>query len=457
MLDTANRTPRTTCFRYEDYWFQNAELVAITRNMLARGTRNMAIATRINHRLRTIRAATRAWLKSNRNQKIIRANLGHTILFFDTVEEWRTLSNYEFALRLVCSQKLQNLNLEESKHWRRRAKIKWCTLGDENTKFFHTMATYRYRKSKIKVLCHDQEEFFDDSAKIAIATNFFTRLFREDRGWIPNIDLSRLYGQDRNYLLDLDAPFTWQEIEKAINNAPSGRSPGPDGFTNEFFRFYKAEMKDELLELFQSLYTKEIKLDGLNLASIALLPKKEDATQITEYRPISLQHSIPKLIAKVLANRLQPKMMQLVDEMQSGFIKNRSIVENFAAAIEMIQCSNKLRKPVIVLKLDFQKAFDSVHWEAILATLTARGFPQRWIWWVKHLLETSMAQILLNGQMGKKFKIEKGVRQGDPLSPYLYIIVADVLQQMIRKVYSEGILLHPIENGAPPAFASICG
>jgi hypothetical protein len=68
---------------------------------------------------------------------------------------------------------------------------------------------------------------------------------------------------------------------------------------------------------------------------------------------------------------------------------------------------------------------------------------------VKHLLETSMAQILLNGQMGKKFKIEKGVRQGDPLSPYLYIIVADVLQQMIRKVYSEGILLHPIENGAP--------
>jgi hypothetical protein len=102
-----------------------------------------------------------------------------------------------------------------------------------------------------------------------------------------------------------------------------------------------------------------------------------------------------------------------------------------------------------VLKLDFQKAFDSVHWEAILATLTARGFPQRWIWWVKHLLETSMAQILLNGQIGKKFKIEKGVRQGDPLSPYLYIIVADVLQQMIRKAYSEGILLHPIENGAP--------
>jgi hypothetical protein len=87
--------------------------------------------------------------------------------------------------------------------------------------------------------------------------------------------------------------------------------------------------------------------------------------------------------------------------------------------------------------------------EAIFAMLAARGFPERWIWWVKHLLETSMAQILLNGQIGEKFKIEKGVRQGDPLSPYLYIVVADVLHQMIRRAYSKGILLLPIENGAP--------
>jgi hypothetical protein len=119
------------------------------------------------------------------------------------------------------------------------------------------MATYRYRKSKIKVLCHNQEELFEDSAKIAIATNFFTRLFREVRGWIPNIDLSRLYSQDRSDLLALDAPFTWQEIEQAINRAPSGRSPGPDGFTNEFFKFYKTEMKDELMELFKALHDKK--------------------------------------------------------------------------------------------------------------------------------------------------------------------------------------------------------
>jgi hypothetical protein len=97
-------------------------------------------------------------------------------------------------------------------------------------------------------------------------------------------------------------------------------------------------------------------------------------------------------------------MKQLIDEMQSSFIKHRSIIENFATAIEMVQCGNRLKRPIIILKLDFHKAFDSVHWEAIFATLAARNFPERWIWWVKHLLQTSRAQVLINGQVGKKIQ-----------------------------------------------------
>jgi hypothetical protein len=121
--------------------------------------------------------------------------------------------------------------------------------------------------------------------------------------------------------------------------------------------------------------------------------------------------------------------------MQSGFLKDGSIIKNFSIAIEMVQCCNRLKRPTIILKLDFQKGFD-------------RGFPNKWIWWVSHLLHTSMAQILINGKVGEKFKIQKGVRQ-DPLSPYLYILVANVLQQMIRKALGDEIVIHPIENGAP--------
>jgi hypothetical protein len=364
ILDTAYSTFQPRIFWFEDYWLTNVELVTITKNRLQRGTRHMSIETKINYRLRAIRAAIRAWLKEDRKKKSItekfRLNTCHVIQYFDAVEEWRNLTDYEFALRLVCLDKIKNLNSIQAQHWRRRAKIKWCVLGDENTSFFHTMATYRFRKNKIQVLYQDQEEFFDDTTKLDIATNYFRNLFKEDRNCIQNIDLQHLYGQNTENLQNLEAPFTWQEIINAIKSAPTGRSPEPDGFTNEFYKFYCQDLKHELIQLFDALHSKAIQLQCLNLASIALLPKNESAKEMKDYRPISLQHSIPKLIAKVLANRLQPKIKSLVDEMQSGFLKGRSVIDNFSTAIEMIKCCNRLKRTIIILKLDFQKVFDSI-------------------------------------------------------------------------------------------------
>jgi hypothetical protein len=106
--------------------------------------------------------------------------------------------------------------------------------------------------------------------------------------------------------------------------------------------------------------------------------------------------------------------------MQSGFIKDRSIVEIFAMAIEMIQSGNKLKRPIIVLKLDFQKAFNSIHWESIIHTMTARGFPEKWIIWVKKLFKTSQAHVVINGQCRRKFRILSGVRQGAHF-PHTYL------------------------------------
>jgi hypothetical protein len=170
------------------------------------------------------------------------------------------------------------------------------------------------------------------------------------------------------------------------------------------------DLKCDLLALFQAWHNNSVDLKGVNLAHITLLPKKDNPKEMRDYRPISLQHSVPKLIAKVMANRLQSKIKNLVDPMQSGFIKDRSIVENFAAAIEMVQSGNKLKTPIIVLKLDFQKAFDSIHWEAIMQVMMVRGFPQKWIEWVRVLPKTSKAQVLINGQCGRKFEIQRGVR-----------------------------------------------
>lgn len=122
-----------------------------------------------------------------------------------------------------------------------------------------------------------------------------------------------------------------------------------------------------------------------------------------------------------------------MDVDQTGFIRGRSISENFVYATELVQYCHRNKKPTIVLKLDFAKAFDSVSWASVLHILSARGFPDTWIQWMQYIFTSSQSAVLVNGCPGSWINCKRGLRQGDSLSPYLFLLVADVLQQMIKK------------------------
>ena len=135
----------------------------------------------------------------------------------------------------------------------------------------------------------------------------------------------------------------------------------------------------------------------------------------------------------------------MIDLDQTGFLKGRSISENFVYATELVQVCNKRKVPTIVLKLDFAKAFDTVSWDALMAILSARGFSPLWCHWVLDLLSSSKSAVLFNGCPGPWIECKRGLRQGDPMSPYLFLLVADVLQSLIK---SDGGVRHPIlEDG----------
>lgn len=175
-----------------------------------------------------------------------------------------------------------------------------------------------------------------------------------------------------------------------------------------------------------------------------MVPKSECPTSTVDFRPISVLNLIPKLIAKVLSNRLRLVLPKLISPNQTAFIQGRQIAENFVVTRELLQTVAGEGKPAVFAKIDFSKAFDSVEWAFLKSVMRARGFPSRWIEWVSVLWGSSSSKIYINGDFSEAFIHKRGLHQGDSLSPMLFNIAVDVFQRMIQS--ANQLLSSPLSN-----------
>ncbi|CAO2201417.1 unnamed protein product, partial [Urochloa humidicola] len=212
-------------------------------------------------------------------------------------------------------------------------------------------------------------------------------------------------------------------------------------FTGRFYKTCWPIIKEDLMAAVQAIWGKNFRnLWMLNSAYITLIPKREEADQVKDFRPISLVHSFAKLVTKILANRLAGRLNEMVSPSQSAFIKGRFIQDNFMLVQQTVKFLHSQKQPRILLKLDITKAFDSVSWPFLLEVLAQMGFGPRWRDLLSGLLVTSSTQVLLNGSPGEVIQHRRGLRQGDPLSPMLFILVMDVLSLMVTKASRDGLL-----------------
>lgn len=218
------------------------------------------------------------------------------------------------------------------------------------------------------------------------------------------------------------------------------KSPGPDGFTPEFFVHAWSIVGQDVCIAFASFFENSKLPKFVNSTDIALIPEQQNASHLSHFRPISCCNALYKCLSKLLADRLKNVLNGIISPYQTAFVPHRTIGDNILLAQSLCRDYYSFTcPPKCAIKLDLHKAFDSINWGFILLVLRAMGIPSCFVSWIEKCITTCMFSIKVNGVLEGFFACAKGIRQGDPLSPYLFVLAMEVLTACIKKSTSEGM------------------
>lgn len=339
----------------------------------------------------------------------------------------------------TLQSKIDELYTQKAKGAYIRSRARWIEKGEKSNNYFCRLEKRRQEKNSIsslyvngvittcpKAISSEIFQFYSSLYKSSFSISDCDTFFNNMNFNIPQLD-TEFKGL-------CEADIAIEELDKAIDCLSLGKSPGPDGLTTEFYRFFKNDLRELLFHTFFECIQNNSLTSTMKQGLITLIPKPgKDARHIDNLRPITLLNSDYKILAHIFSNRLKKNLNELISESQSGFLKGRSIHNNTRLILDILDYREWIEDDGYILFLDFRKAFDTIEHNFIFNSLKKFGFGQRFISFIKVLYTDINSSISLSSGTSQRFNISRGIRQGCPISPFLFILATEMLAILIDK------------------------
>jgi hypothetical protein len=339
------------------------------------------------------------------------------------------LSNSQSKLAEVFQE-----SVERNRHL---SSSNWLRYGDTCSKSFFDFHRVGKKKTLLRELEIETGSITAQKDLSQFIIGFYASLYSSD-AHLPDTgeaqaecwaSVPTMVSQDTNESLTRN--LTTKDIINTIKALPKGKASGHDGVPMEFYHELADEVALALLSAFSEMLNAGSTSTYINKGLITLIPKARDRARLGNWRPITLLGSIYKILAKTLIGRIQPTLSHVIRPNQTGFVEGRSILDNIFMAQEALGWAEESEQNLVLLFLDFEKAFDRIEWGFLFSALTKLGFSKTWVRWVASLYQAATSAIKINGTLGPDFQLAMSVRQGCPLAPYLFMLATDVLGYML--------------------------
>ena len=321
-----------------------------------------------------------------------------------------------------------------------RSKVRWHEHGERNTRYFYGLEKQNYEKKTTTKLKLSDGSFTNDQSKILQEQmRFYKTLYTSNKQRSSTLSdplcnfKENIIPLENDDMLSCEGKVTQEECLKALNEFKNEKSPGTDGLQAEFYKHFWEELHTDMLQCFDYAYDSGKLSISQRRGIITLIPKpNKDTTVLDNLRPISLLNTDYKILTKVIAKRLEKVLPRIINPDQTGYIKNRYIGENVRLISDIMNYTEENNIPGIALFIDFRKAFDTIERDFINNCLEKFNFGPNIKNWVKILYNNVSSCVLNNGFGSEFFPVERGVRQGCPLSGLLFVIGIEILGRAIK-------------------------